>query len=68
MLSTRRTAHPPSHVPPSCAGDDVQVFYEDLSAYDYLDDDTLTDPESGFYGLWYRPAYTPPEHRPAGGR
>ncbi|MFB9347809.1 hypothetical protein ACFFUA_10115 [Streptomyces heliomycini] len=44
------------------------MFYEDLSAYDYLDDDTLTDPESGFYGLWYRPAYTPPEHRPAGGR
>ncbi|WP_234328255.1 hypothetical protein [Streptomyces sp. NRRL S-37] len=39
-------------------GDDVRVFYEDLSAYDYLDDDTFTDLESGFYGLWYRPAYT----------
>jgi hypothetical protein len=34
------------------------VFYEDLSEYDYLDDDTFTDLESGFHGLWYRPAYT----------
>ena len=34
------------------------VFYEDLSPYEYLDDDTFTDRESGFYGLSYRPAYT----------
>jgi nucleoside diphosphate kinase len=34
------------------------VFYEDLSAYDYLDDDAFTDPQSGFHALWYRPAYT----------
>ena len=36
----------------------MRVFYEDLSEYDHLDDDTFTDPESGFYGTWYRPAYT----------
>ncbi|MFF5155532.1 hypothetical protein ACFY3N_04540 [Streptomyces sp. NPDC000348] len=34
------------------------MFYEDLSEYDYLDDDTFTDLESGFHGLRYRPAYT----------
>jgi hypothetical protein len=34
------------------------VFYEDLSAYDRLNDDTFTDPESGFHGLCHRPAYT----------
>ncbi|MFG2747955.1 DUF7919 family protein [Streptomyces xanthophaeus] len=34
------------------------MFYEDLSAYDYRDEDAFTDLESGFYALWYRPAYT----------
>jgi hypothetical protein len=34
------------------------VFYEDLSEYDCLDEDTFTDRESGFYALWYRPTYT----------
>ncbi|MEV7389684.1 hypothetical protein [Streptomyces sp. NPDC091215] len=34
------------------------MFYEDLSEYDYLDNDSFTDLESGFYALWYRPAYT----------
>ncbi|MEU6592229.1 hypothetical protein ABZ923_23885 [Streptomyces sp. NPDC046881] len=33
------------------------MFYEDLSAYEYLDEDAFTDPESGVYALWYRPAY-----------
>ncbi|MCF3133841.1 DUF7919 family protein [Streptomyces olivochromogenes] len=33
------------------------MFYEDLSEYDYLDNDSFTDMESGFHGLWYRPAY-----------
>jgi hypothetical protein len=33
------------------------VFYEDLTVYDYLVEDSFTDRESGFYGLWYRPAY-----------
>ncbi|MFI6359491.1 hypothetical protein ACIBJF_44520 [Streptomyces sp. NPDC050743] len=33
------------------------MLYEDLSEYDYLDDDSFTDRESGFYGLWYRPTY-----------
>lgn len=26
--------------------------------YDYQDGNSFTDRESGFYGLWYRPAYT----------
>ncbi|MGW1894178.1 DUF7919 family protein [Streptomyces sp. NPDC002004] len=34
------------------------MFYEDLSEYDYLDDDTFIDGESGLYALWYRPEYT----------
>ncbi|GAB2745436.1 hypothetical protein [Streptomyces bullii] len=34
------------------------MFYEDLSEYDYRDEDAFTDRESGFYALWYRPAYT----------
>jgi hypothetical protein len=34
------------------------VFYEDLTQYDYQDEDSFMDRESGFYGLWYRPAYT----------
>ncbi|MFH8220440.1 hypothetical protein ACH4C2_19110 [Streptomyces sp. NPDC018057] len=33
------------------------MFYEDLSAYAYLDHDAFTDRESGFHALWYRPAY-----------
>jgi hypothetical protein len=37
----------------------VRVFPEDLSEYDYLDDATFSDLESGVHGLWYRPAYTP---------
>ena len=36
-------------------GDDVRVFYEDLSEYDYQDEDAFTDRESGFDALWYRP-------------
>jgi hypothetical protein len=32
----------------------VRVFYEDLSEYDYQDEDAFTDRESGFYALWYR--------------
>lgn len=36
----------------------MQVFYEDLSEYDYRDEDEFTDRESGFFALWYRPAYT----------
>ena len=39
-------------------GDDVWVFYEDLSEYDYQDEDAFTHRESGSYALWYRPAYT----------
>ncbi|MGC0397504.1 hypothetical protein RKD27_000148 [Streptomyces sp. SAI-126] len=35
----------------------MRVFYEDLSEYDYQDEDSFTDSESGFYALWYRPAY-----------
>ena len=35
----------------------MRVFYEDLSEYDYQDEDEFTDRESGFYALWYRPAY-----------
>lgn len=38
-------------------GDDVRVFYEDLTVYDYLDEDVFIDPESGYFGLRYRPAY-----------
>ncbi|MFI0941211.1 hypothetical protein [Streptomyces sp. NPDC021020] len=34
------------------------MYYEDLSAYDYHDRDEFTDWASGFYALWYRPAYT----------
>ncbi|WP_251054954.1 hypothetical protein [Streptomyces sp. ISL-66] len=34
------------------------MFYEDLSEYDYQDEDAFTDRESGVYALWYRPAYT----------
>ncbi|MFH8282701.1 DUF7919 family protein [Streptomyces antibioticus] len=34
------------------------MFYEDLSEYSYQDEDEFTDKESGFYALWYRPAYT----------
>ncbi|MEW2622932.1 hypothetical protein [Streptomyces sp. NPDC048106] len=34
------------------------MFYEDLSEYDYQDDDAFADRESGVYALWYRPAYT----------
>ncbi|KAF3465627.1 hypothetical protein [Streptomyces sp. Tu 3180] len=34
------------------------MFYEDLSAYAYQDEDAFTDPESGFHALWYRPSYT----------
>ncbi|MET9374921.1 hypothetical protein ABZX98_12325 [Streptomyces sp. NPDC002992] len=33
------------------------MFYADLSQYDYQDEDAFTDRESGFYALWYRPAY-----------
>ncbi|UWE13291.1 DUF7919 family protein [Actinacidiphila bryophytorum] len=33
------------------------MYYDDLSAYDYQDADAFTDRESGFYALWYRPAY-----------
>ncbi len=35
----------------------MRVFYEDLSEYDYQDEDAFTDGESGVYALWYRPAY-----------
>ncbi|MER6150861.1 hypothetical protein [Streptomyces hirsutus] len=35
----------------------MRVFYEDLSEYGYQDEDAFTDGESGFYALWYRPAY-----------
>ncbi|MFJ9416214.1 hypothetical protein ACIRPT_18820 [Streptomyces sp. NPDC101227] len=38
--------------------DDARVFYEDLTAYEYLAEDAFTDRESGFHALWYRPAYT----------
>ncbi|MFE2580119.1 hypothetical protein [Streptomyces sp. NPDC059378] len=34
------------------------MFYDDLSEYAYLDNDSFIDRESGFYGLWYRPVYT----------
>ncbi|MEU9165661.1 hypothetical protein AB0D29_35970 [Streptomyces sp. NPDC048424] len=36
------------------------MFCEDLSEYDHQDEDedAFTDRESGFYTLWYRPAYT----------
>src|SRR5262245_43581448 len=43
--------------PVKAMGDDVRVFYADLTEYDYLDDDVFIDQESGFYGLRYRPAY-----------
>ncbi|MFD7864388.1 hypothetical protein [Streptomyces sp. NPDC059783] len=33
------------------------MFYEDLSEYDYRDEDEFTDRESGFLALWYHPAY-----------
>ncbi|MEU9839364.1 hypothetical protein AB0C69_09110 [Actinomadura sp. NPDC048032] len=33
------------------------MFFEDLTVYDYLAEDSFTDGESGFYGLWYRPTY-----------
>jgi hypothetical protein len=39
-------------------GEDARVFYEDLSEYDYQDEEAFTDRESCFYELWYRPAYT----------
>ncbi|MCE0447034.1 hypothetical protein LT493_29125 [Streptomyces tricolor] len=34
----------------------MRVFYEDLSAYTYQDEDTFEDRES-FRALWYRPEY-----------
>ncbi|POX44194.1 hypothetical protein C3489_36840 [Streptomyces sp. Ru71] len=34
------------------------MFYEDLTEYDYLPEDSFTDRESGFYALRYRPAYS----------
>ncbi len=40
----------------ACGGDDVRVFYEDLSEYTYQDVDTFGDRES-FRELWYRPEY-----------
>ena len=43
---------------PQQYSDDVRVFYDDLSEYSYLDDDSFIDRESGFCALWYRPAYT----------
>lgn len=33
------------------------MFYEDLSEYDYSAEDSFEDRDSGFYALWYRPAY-----------
>ena len=33
------------------------MFYEDLTEYDYMPEDSFTDRESGFYALWYHPAY-----------
>lgn len=36
----------------------MRVFYEDLSEYDYQGEDAFMDRASGFYALWYRPAYT----------
>jgi hypothetical protein len=36
----------------------VRVFYEDLTAYDYQDEDAFTDRESGLCALWFRPAYS----------
>lgn len=47
--------HWPSRKP---CGNDSLVFYEDLTEYDYLAEDSFTDRESGFYALWYRPTYT----------
>ena len=43
---------------PQQCSDDAWVFYDDLSEYAYLDNDSFIDRESGFYGLWYRPEYT----------
>ncbi|MGW6796868.1 DUF7919 family protein [Streptomyces chartreusis] len=40
----------------AACGDDVEVFYEDLSEYTYQDEDAFGDRES-FYELWYRPEY-----------
>lgn len=42
----------------SAVRDDARVFYEDLSVYDYSDDDSFIDGESGFYGVSFRPTYT----------
>ena len=36
----------------------MRVYYEDLSEYDYQDEDSFTDRESGLFGLRYRPTYT----------
>ncbi|SEO35201.1 DUF7919 family protein [Actinacidiphila rubida] len=33
------------------------MFFVDLTAYEYQAEDSFTDRESGFYALWYRPAY-----------
>lgn len=33
------------------------MFYEDLSEYEYLAEDTFEDRGSGFHALWYRPTY-----------
>ncbi|MEV0173850.1 hypothetical protein AB0I00_22355 [Streptomyces sp. NPDC050803] len=37
--------------------EDARVFYEDLAAYDYLDEESFIDRESGLHGLSYRPVY-----------
>ncbi|MFE6868179.1 hypothetical protein ACFVFS_16640 [Kitasatospora sp. NPDC057692] len=34
------------------------MFYEDLTEYEYQPKDSFGDPESGVFGLWYRPSYT----------
>ena len=38
-------------------GSVARMFYEDLSEYEYLTEDTFDDRESGLFALWYHPTY-----------